>query len=171
MLIVTSHAEHVELRSAHRRAYPRSELLRLGLRRVFLLARPVRRGGAEGDARDAYAWVDGALRDEARRFSDIVQGDFIEAYRLAAGLLLPLLFGGAVLPARVCIPLVFSACRNLTYKHTMGLEWAARYCPQAQLVIKMDDDIAVDLYQLMDYMHGQVRAVEINGTAAQGESQ
>ncbi|KAE8743125.1 hypothetical protein FOCC_FOCC011289 [Frankliniella occidentalis] len=122
VLIVTSHAGHVELRSAHRRAYPRVDLLGLGLRRVFLLARqPQHQDDADRDAR--------ALRDEGRRFKDIVQGDFVEAYR------------------------------NLTYKHTMGLLWATRYCPQARLVIKMDDDIVVDLYQFVDVVkkHQQQR--------------
>ena len=49
--------------------------------------------------------------------------------------------------------------RNLTYKHTMGLQWAATYCPQSRYVIKMDSDIVVDLYQLMDYMLKQVKVV------------
>ena len=39
---------------------------------------------------------------------------------------------------------------NLTYKHVMGLQWAAHYCPQAKFIIKMDGDIAVDTYQLCD---------------------
>lgn len=126
MLIVTSHAGHVELRSAHRRAYPRVDLLGLGLRRVFLLARqPQHQDDADREAR--------ALRDEGRRFKDIVQGDFVEAYR------------------------------NLTYKHTMGLLWATRYCPQARLVIKMDDDIVVDLYQFVDVVkkHQQQRPHQV----------
>lgn len=123
VLVVTSHLEHVELRSAHRRAYPRSELLRLGLRRVFLLAaRP------PAPAASSSEWPDRALQDEGRRFHDIVQGDFHEAYR------------------------------NLTYKHTMGLRWAARYCPQARFVLKMDDDIVVDLYQFVDLLKEQPAA-------------
>lgn len=31
----------------------------------------------------------------------------------------------------------------------MGLRWAAQNCPQAQMLIKIDDDIAVDLPQLL----------------------
>ncbi|KAK3914884.1 Lactosylceramide 1,3-N-acetyl-beta-D-glucosaminyltransferase [Frankliniella fusca] len=115
VLVVTSHAGHVELRSAHRRAYPRADLLRLGLRRVFLLARPARRGQQAQQDEDGADWEARAVRDEARRFRDLVQGDFVEAYR------------------------------NLTYKHTMGLLWATRYCPQTRLVIKMDDDIVCAL--------------------------
>jgi len=33
----------------------------------------------------------------------------------------------------------------------MGLKYAAHYCPQASMVIKMDDDIAVDIFQLSDW--------------------
>lgn len=38
--------------------------------------------------------------------------------------------------------------RNLTYKHVMGLKWASTYCGHAKFVLKMDDDIAVDLFQI-----------------------
>ncbi len=41
--------------------------------------------------------------------------------------------------------------RHLAYKHRMGLNWAHTYCgEQASIVLKMDDDIAVDLFRLMD---------------------
>ncbi|XP_066985454.1 beta-1,3-galactosyltransferase 4-like [Macrobrachium rosenbergii] len=60
------------------------------------------------------------INDENMLHKDIVQGNFKEHYR------------------------------NLTYKHVMGLQWATRYCPTAKYVIKMDDDIVVDLYQFRD---------------------
>ncbi|XP_037778008.1 beta-1,3-galactosyltransferase 5-like [Penaeus monodon] len=41
---------------------------------------------------------------------------------------------------------------NLTYKHVMGLQWVTRYCSQAKYIIKMDDDIVVDLYQFRDLL-------------------
>ena len=37
---------------------------------------------------------------------------------------------------------------NLTYKHLMGLHWATAYCPQARHIVKMDHDIAADVFQL-----------------------
>lgn len=58
-----------------------------------------------------------SIEEENQDHHDIVQGNFKEHYH------------------------------NLTYKHVMGLQWTARYCPQAKFVIKMDGDIAVDLYQ------------------------
>lgn len=59
-----------------------------------------------------------AVVDESRKFNDLVQGNFLESYR------------------------------NLTYKHVMGHKWVAERCENAKYVIKMDDDIVVDLYKL-----------------------
>ncbi|CAG0922818.1 unnamed protein product [Notodromas monacha] len=64
-----------------------------------------------------------SIDDEIELHGDIVQGDFQEAYK------------------------------NLTLKHLMGLHWAATNCPGASYVIKMDDDIAVDFYQLATRLH------------------
>ncbi|XP_071441922.1 beta-1,3-galactosyltransferase 1 [Hetaerina americana] len=41
------------------------------------------------------------------------------------------------------------AYRNLTYKHMMGLEWVSKFCQMANYVIKMDDDIILDIFQLL----------------------
>ncbi|GJQ75040.1 hypothetical protein Trydic_g9659 [Trypoxylus dichotomus] len=60
-----------------------------------------------------------AIANEAQRFGDIVQGNFAEAYR------------------------------NLTYKHVMGLKWISQYCANTKYVIKMDDDIVVDMRQFI----------------------
>ena len=35
---------------------------------------------------------------------------------------------------------------NLTYKSVMGHLWVSEFCRQAELVVKADDDIYVDLY-------------------------
>ena len=35
---------------------------------------------------------------------------------------------------------------NLTYKSVMGHLWVSEFCRQAELVVKTDDDIYVDLY-------------------------
>lgn len=122
ILIITSHAGDIEARSAVRRAYPADELKRLGIYRVFLLAV----SNPKHDIR--YNSVSqNALVDENRRYSDLVQGNFNEAYR------------------------------NLTYKHMMGLQWVTMYCQQAQYVIKIDDDIVVDLYRLLSIMNSIVR--------------
>ncbi len=61
------------------------------------------------------------VEEESARHGDIVQGNFGDEYR------------------------------HLAYKHLMGLNWAHTYCgEQASIVLKMDDDIAVDLFRLMD---------------------
>jgi len=57
---------------------------------------------------------------------DVVQGDFLESYH------------------------------HLSYKHIMGLKYAVHYCSQTQWIVKMDDDIAVDIFQLLDYLENSV---------------
>lgn len=60
--------------------------------------------------------VQNKLDEEAATFKDIVQGNFMDTYR------------------------------NLTYKNIMGKHWVANYCPQAEFVIKTDDDMFIDMY-------------------------
>ncbi|XP_067011634.2 beta-1,3-galactosyltransferase 5 [Anabrus simplex] len=115
ILLVTSYANDVETRSYVRQAYPSDELKKLGVRRVFLLARI-------NGATVKNPVPQNALLDENKRFSDLIQGNFYEAYR------------------------------NLTYKHMMGLHWVTRYCPQAKYIIKMDHDIVIDMYRLMELL-------------------
>ncbi|XP_045466327.1 beta-1,3-galactosyltransferase 5-like [Harmonia axyridis] len=112
VFIVTSYFSNVETRSAMRRAFSNEDLNKLGVRRIFLLGITV----------DNKYVNQNAIRDEARRYGDLVQGNFQEAYR------------------------------NLTYKHIMGLMWVNRYCENAQFVIKMDDDIVVNLLKLLDLL-------------------
>lgn len=53
------------------------------------------------------------VQNESLQHGDIVQGNFVDAYR------------------------------NMTYKHVMGLKWVAHHCPMAKYVLKADDDIVV----------------------------
>ena len=59
------------------------------------------------------------IEEEHLLHRDIIQGDFLESYR------------------------------HLSYKHVMGLKYAVHYCPQTSWILKMDDDITVDIYQLI----------------------
>lgn len=61
-----------------------------------------------------------AIEEEHVLHRDIVQGDFVESYR------------------------------HLSYKHVLGLKYAVHFCSQARFILKMDDDIAVDVFQLLD---------------------
>lgn len=63
-----------------------------------------------------------ALINEASRFQDIIQGNFIDAYR------------------------------NLTYKHIMGLRYAVSEARNAQFIVKMDDDIVIDPFRIYEYI-------------------
>lgn len=68
-----------------------------------------------GEAPESVYMKQASLLDESTRFGDIIQGNFFEAYR------------------------------NLTYKHLMGLKWVSENCQMAKYVIKMDDDIVVNV--------------------------
>lgn len=73
------------------------------------------------ERQSGYAQVNETLiEDEHDAHGDIVQSDFLESYR------------------------------NLTYKHVTMLQHAAAYCPQARYLLKMDDDVAVDLFQILN---------------------
>ncbi|KAG4065713.1 hypothetical protein HA402_012391 [Bradysia odoriphaga] len=58
------------------------------------------------------------LREEINRFGDIVVGDFVDSYR------------------------------NLTLKTIMAYEWLTSYCRDAQVVVKTDDDVFVNIFEV-----------------------
>ncbi|XP_013101136.2 beta-1,3-galactosyltransferase brn [Stomoxys calcitrans] len=113
IIIVTSYVGHDELRSAHRNAISQAKLSEMGMQRVFLLATISRR---------EHFITQSQIFNEQQRFGDLLQGNFLEAYR------------------------------NLSYKHIMGLEWAARRCSKAKFIIKIDDDIVYDVFHLKRYL-------------------
>ncbi|CAN7976508.1 unnamed protein product, partial [Ixodes persulcatus] len=42
--------------------------------------------------------------------------------------------------------------RNLTYKYVYGMKWTMDNCPSAKYIVKMDDDIVLNLYKLLRYI-------------------
>lgn len=58
------------------------------------------------------------IKHEYEKYKDIVQGNFQDTYK------------------------------NLTYKHVMGLQWATQYCSNVKFVVKIDDDIFVNIEEL-----------------------
>ncbi|KAJ1523459.1 hypothetical protein ONE63_001314 [Megalurothrips usitatus] len=62
------------------------------------------------------------LEEEAAAHGDLVQGNFVDAYR------------------------------NMTYKHVMALKWFATRCPDATYVLKVDDDVLVNTPVLLDFV-------------------
>ncbi|CAF3836514.1 unnamed protein product [Adineta steineri] len=63
-----------------------------------------------------------AIEYENELYQDIVQEDFIDAYK------------------------------NLTYKGVMALKWISTYCPQTKYVLKVDDDIVVNTFTLVNHL-------------------
>ena len=58
------------------------------------------------------------VRQEWETYGDIVQGVFHDSYH------------------------------NLTYKNIFGLLWVSNFCEQAEFVVKTDDDMYVDMYEV-----------------------
>lgn len=56
--------------------------------------------------------------------------------------------------------------RNLTYKHAMGLRWATENCAKAKYLMKMDDDIFMDIYQFVEYINSQFTPSELSNKIA-----
>jgi hypothetical protein len=63
-----------------------------------------------------------ALEYENEIYQDIVQEDFIDSYK------------------------------NLTYKGVMALKWISTYCAQTKYVLKVDDDIVVNTFTLINHL-------------------
>ena len=59
------------------------------------------------------------IQHEALQHGDIVQGRFRDSYR------------------------------NLTHKAVMGFRWVTSHCPQAKLVVKIDDDVFINTFKLV----------------------
>lgn len=71
-----------------------------------------------------------AVNAESHRYRDIIQEDFEDTYR------------------------------NLTHKAVMWLKWCSTYCPKAHYVLKVDDDIFVNTFNLINHLrHLQARNV------------
>lgn len=63
--------------------------------------------------------VNDRVRQEADKYRDIVQEDFVDSYQ------------------------------NLTHKSVMMLKWATHFCPNVQFVLKTDDDMYVNVANLL----------------------
>ena len=68
------------------------------------------------------ASVQAAISMESDLYGDIVQENFVDSYR------------------------------NLTYKAIMAMKWISRHCPQPTFVLKTDDDIFVNMFNLVSHL-------------------
>lgn len=80
------------------------------MRRIFLLARSRDKG------------KEALLAEEAARYGDILQGDFVDSFR------------------------------NLTVKDVMFLRWMITNCGQVKYIFKGDDDVFVNMRNIVDYL-------------------
>lgn len=63
------------------------------------------------------------LREESDKYHDIAQGNFVDSYK------------------------------NLTYKTVFGLHWVQKFCRHAEFIFKVDDDVAINVFKLVDFLN------------------
>ena len=66
--------------------------------------------------------VNQRLKEENDIYGDIIQEDFLDSYY------------------------------NLTLKTIMGMKWVSKYCTKAKFVLKVDDDVIVNSFSLLNYL-------------------
>lgn len=49
---------------------------------------------------------------------------------------------------------------NLTLKTVMAFKWSAKYCPQTNFLLKVDDDVLVNSYYLKTYLKSMINGKE-----------
>lgn len=83
-----------------------------------------------------------AIEQENTEFGDVIQGSFVDDYR------------------------------NMTYKHVMAFKWFLYNCADAQILIKVDDDVYVNTPQLIKYLRddGQQEELETRQEQEQQET-
>ena len=109
LVVVHTAPSHFERRNSMRHTWTNSTYLKSlkgNLRVLFLLGR----------VKDAN--IQKKLENEFRVHKDLLQGDFIDAYR------------------------------NLSHKGVMGFKWISERCKNAKFILKVDDDVVVNTYQL-----------------------
>ncbi|XP_071153279.1 beta-1,3-galactosyltransferase 5-like [Mytilus edulis] len=67
------------------------------------------------------------INDESRKYKDIVQGNFVDSYR------------------------------NLTYKLVFSMFWVNSYCSRAKYVIKVDDDLIINIPFVMSHLQQKAK--------------
>ncbi|CAG2256837.1 B3GALT1 [Mytilus edulis] len=70
--------------------------------------------------------LQGKIEQENYRYKDMIQGNFIDSYK------------------------------NLTFKRVFSLFWVNKYCKDAIFVIKIDDDITINIPLLIPYLNNKV---------------
>lgn len=109
LVLVHSHPAHDKLRKTIRQTW--GSIINSQFKLLFLVGIPKNKK------------EQALLTNENEENRDLVQGNFIDAYR------------------------------NLTYKHVMAFKWALYFCPNAKYVLKCDDDVFVNTPGLINYIY------------------
>ena len=66
------------------------------------------------------------IYNESRIYGDIIQQDFFDSYR------------------------------NITFKGVMALDWVTHYCSNTKYVLKVDDDVVLNIFELIETMQRNI---------------
>ena len=109
LIYIHSAPNHFSRRQFIRNTYANASFFRpFGILRVLFLL---------GTVNDFH--VQEHIAEEFHRYSDILQGDFIDSYK------------------------------NLTLKGVMAYKWISDKCRNADVVLKADDDVVINMYKLL----------------------
>lgn len=107
LVVIHTAPKNIDRRNAIRKTWGQP---RKGMKVLFLL-------GGVNDQK-----LQDNLDDEDRKYHDLIQGNFVDAYK------------------------------NMTYKHIMAFKYVVYYCPWVKYILKTDDDLFVNIPHVMDYM-------------------
>ncbi|KAJ6643331.1 Beta-1,3-galactosyltransferase 1 [Pseudolycoriella hygida] len=71
--------------------------------------------------------VENRIMEESNEHKDIIMGNFEDTYH------------------------------NLTYKHLMGYKWVSTFCSNAEIILKTDDDMFADTFQIVEIVLEEFR--------------
>lgn len=135
IIIVHTSRDHFEERLAIRRSYGSLPMYKRWVVRIAFLL-----GEPDPSKNSASDLKDlkkerAKLFKEHQKYGDLIIGSFIDSYH------------------------------NLSYKHIMGYKWVLNYCPDAKFIMKVDDDMFIDLMRWLDWRTRDLKILEKNSSA------
>lgn len=134
-VLVHTARSHFEERLAIRRSWGSLPIYRKWDIRFVFLLGEADRGPQAKLNQEQFEEQELKLANEQKEFGDLVVGSFIDTYH------------------------------NLTRKHLMGYKWVLNFCREATFVLKIDDDMFIDIMTWLDWRSDELDALERNKTA------
>lgn len=134
-IIVHTARSHFEERLALRRTWGAIPIYKKWVLRFVFLLGEADLGTNPEMNQDRLQEQEKKLQEEQNKYGDLVIGSFIDSYH------------------------------NLTYKHMMGYKWILNFCRHATFVLKIDDDMFIDIMRWLDWRTADLEKVAENPNA------